>query len=194
MRYPFFLPLLAICAFFILQIYGCKTQAKSPRSEEPTQITDNTDHQDKAVNISPEATSLTDKTNHHQVLPPVIIYKTKEDYSQYVPVVLSADHSSIVSYPDIKDIYFMGSLAYPTPLTGGYLLDNRGIDAGVAFLNYTYKEYQSLTQTPEPKDLMNHILIQDPLTEIYTCKCMRDTAILNEMIRNNDFSQCTRLK
>jgi hypothetical protein len=194
MRFPFFLPLLAICAFLILQIYGCKTQSKPSSSEKPTHLTDNKDHQDKTGNISPEATSLTDKNNLQQGIPPVIIYKTKGDYSQYVPIVLSADYSSIVSYPDIKDIYYMGTLSYPTKLIGGYLLDNRGIDAEVVFLDYTYEEYQSLTQTPEPKDLMKRILISDPLTELYTCKCRRDTTVLNEMIRKNDFSQCTRLK
>jgi len=59
--------------------------------------------------------------------PPCIIYRTRSDYSMYVPVTLSADKSKIVSYPDIKDIYFNGKLSVLTLLADGFLLDNRGI-------------------------------------------------------------------
>ena len=59
--------------------------------------------------------------------PPCIIYRTRSDYSMYVPVTLSADKIKIVSYPDIKDIYFNGKLSVLTLLADGFLLDNRGI-------------------------------------------------------------------
>ncbi len=65
--------------------------------------------------------------------PKVIIYQTKNDYSKFVPVILSEDKKSIESYPDIKDIYLNGNLAYPTQLHHGYWLDNRGISKNVAY-------------------------------------------------------------
>ena len=74
-----------------------------------------------------------------------------------------------VSYPDIKDVYYKGQLAYPTKLANGYLLDNRGISKNVVFLKYTYKEYSSLKETPSKETLLNIILDKNPIIEIYSC-------------------------
>ena len=101
--------------------------------------------------------------------PRCIVYKTKADYTQLVPVMLSADKSMVVSYPDVKDIYINGQLAYPTQLIDGYLLDNRGIGTNVAFLKMTYEEYSRLTVTPHPGELLEMILDKDPLTAMYDC-------------------------
>ena len=75
------------------------------------------------------------------VAPPVYIYKTTKDYSQYVPVMLSEDRSRIVSYPDPADVRHGNGYATPTPLKTRYWYDNRGIVECVAFTKYTYKEY-----------------------------------------------------
>jgi hypothetical protein len=101
--------------------------------------------------------------------PPCIVYRTRSDYSANVPVILSDDRSMIVSFPDIKDIYFNGTLSRPTRLTDGYLLDNRGIGPMVAFLSYTYEDYSRLASTPSVEELMNHIIDKDPLAEMYQC-------------------------
>ena len=66
--------------------------------------------------------------------PHVLIYKTKGDYFNNVPVILSADKTKLISYPDIKDVYTNGKLALPELIAGGYLLDNRGINKDVAFI------------------------------------------------------------
>ena len=114
--------------------------------------------------------------------PPAIVYKTKADYSDYVPVTLSDDKSKIVSYPDPKDI----RSAAPVKLKEGYLLDNRGISKNVAFLRWTYEEYKKLP-IPLPQDIIyGNILDKDPLTEM--CDCGNKSAFkdiesqLNEMI------------
>jgi len=99
--------------------------------------------------------------------PPLIIYKTKADYSKQVPITLSDDKLKILSYPDLRDIYYKGTFAYPTVLIDGYLLDNRGIDKNVAFLTYTYEEYSKLAKTPKAAELMLKILDPDPLLEMY---------------------------
>jgi hypothetical protein len=194
MRYSVIILLGAMLAILMLVFSSCKTTTNKFSSKDPAQTNNDKDHQDIKINNDAKATSIITDQNPQQMLPPVMIYKTKGNYSKYVPVVLSADHTYIITYPDIKDIYYQGSFAYPTPLIGGYFLDNRGIDLEVAFLDYTYEQYQALGQTPQPDELLKHVLFLDPLTELYLCKCERDTALLNDMIRKNDFSKCTQLK
>ena len=49
---------------------------------------------------------------------PIIIYKTKSDYSQNVAVTLSDDKSKIISYPHPTDVFYKKKLAYPINLDG----------------------------------------------------------------------------
>ena len=130
--------------------------------------------------------------------PPVIIYKTKMDYSSNVPVILSDDKSRITSYPGIKDIMYKGNFAYPTELTDGFLLDNRGINENVAFLDYTYEEYSKLDKTPASDELMGHIMEYDPLVEMYNCGTRYDyknmVDELNTIIAEGSYKGCEKLK
>jgi len=130
--------------------------------------------------------------------PKVIIYKTTKDYSQLVPVTLSEDKMSVESYPDVKDVYFNGILAYPTLLNNGYLLDNRGINKNVAFLNLTYEEYSKLPKTPSPQQLLEMISDSNPLVIMYNCgprsKYKNIEQELNSKIDSDDFSAFTKLK
>lgn len=130
--------------------------------------------------------------------PKVIIYQTKNDYSKFVPVILSEDGKSIESYPDIKDIYLNGNLAYPTQLNHGYWLDNRGISKNVAFIKLTYEEYSSLTKTPSADELMNMITDFQPLICMYSCgirSSYKDIEKeLNEKIDSEDFSTFAKIK
>lgn len=110
------------------------------------------------------------KNNNPQVLytsEPAVIYKTKADYSQLVPITLSADKSSIVAYPAPKDVYYKGVLAKPKALKDGFWLDNRGIGPNSAFLKLTYEEYSKLNSAPLLSDMMNMLTDKDPFTEIY---------------------------
>ncbi len=140
--------------------------------------------------------SLMNKTNDRvsAAIPPVIIYKTKNDYYNNVPVGLSADKTSIISYPDIHDTYFNGDLAYPTKLANGYLLDNRGIGPNSAFTVYSYTEYSQLEQTPTPDILIRMILDNDPFTELYQVNCSRDTSEINKIIISGLKENCKKLK
>lgn len=123
--------------------------------------------------------------------PSVIIYKTKKDYSQNVPVGLSDDKMKIVSYPAISDVKVGGKFPYPTPLEDGYLLDNRGIGTNVAFLSYTYEEYAALSATPSVSTLMEKIIDKDPLVKIHHCGTRYEykdlIKELNEKIRSGHF-------
>lgn len=130
----------------------------------------------------------------HYAIAPVMIYKTKTDYYHNVPVSLTEDGSVIASYPAITDLFLGDGFAYPTPLEGGYWLDNRGIGVGTAFLDLTYEQYTALPETPSPDELMNHLLDTDPILELYKCPCHRDTTLINRMIREGKLHTCSRLK
>lgn len=118
----------------------------------------------------------------------VVIYRTKRDYSKYVPVILSKDKSRIVSYPDVSDVYLNGKLAYPTKLDDGYLLDNRGINEDVAFTGYTYSEYAKLKTTPSVEQLFKCIVDDSPLLCMVYCgsqsKYPNGVADLNRLIKD----------
>jgi hypothetical protein len=101
--------------------------------------------------------------------PQALIYKTKKDYSNFVPVFLSDDKSEIISYPMPSDLYVDGKLALPSKLKKDYLLDNKGIGRNVAFLNLTYQEYAALKTVPSLKELYELIQDKDPLIELCDC-------------------------
>ncbi len=101
--------------------------------------------------------------------PHVLVYKTTKNYNHHVPVILSEDKTTIVSYPSPKDIQTEGKYHYPTLLKKGYLMDNRGIGKNVAFLKYTYEEYAQLEHAPDMETLYQSILDKNPLTEMCDC-------------------------
>lgn len=129
--------------------------------------------------------------------PPVIVYKTKNDYSKNVPVILSEDKTKIVSFPAQRDIKKVEEFAYPTKLANGYLLDNRGISQNAAFLKFTYEDYYNMDNIPDAARLMNYILDKEPFTEIYQCGRRGDyknlEEELNQKIESGKLKECTSL-
>lgn len=127
--------------------------------------------------------------------PQTIIYKTKKDYSNLVPVTMDRNKTKIISYPAPSDVYYKGNLAKPTALSNGYLLDNRGINENVAFLNYTYEEYAQLTESPQLADMMAKIADKYPLAELIDCgirtQYRDEISELNALI-DADFPGCKR--
>lgn len=101
--------------------------------------------------------------------PPTIVYKTKSDYSEMVPIHLSEDKTNIVSFPDTKDIPYERESTYITELKQDYLFDNRGIGPNTVFLNITYEEYSELDDIPSQEEFFNMIIDEDPFIEIYDC-------------------------
>lgn len=129
---------------------------------------------------------------------PIIIYKTKLDYSMHVPVTLSTDKKEIVSYPANSDVYYGGDLAYPITLEDGFFLDRRGIDVNSAFTKWTYYEYSRLPKTPTVQEIMNMLLETDPFTEMYHCGYRNNfqdvITELNSAIKAGKLSQYKKLK
>ena len=129
--------------------------------------------------------------------PPVIVYKTKKDYFDKVPVTLSDDKSRIVGFPAPSDLKVNGKFTYPTRLKSGYLLDNRGIGKNTAFLRFSYEDYYNMDNIPTAERLFNYIIDKDPFVKLYTCgkKGEKDNLVemLNRQIESGEIESCLSL-
>jgi hypothetical protein len=114
--------------------------------------------------------STQNQQNMNNVPAPVIIYKTKQDYSNLVPVTLNPLGTQIISFPGPNDLTFEGKPALPVNLHDEFLLDRRGINQYSAFTSYTYEEYAQLNAPPTTEALLNSIVDYDPFTVIYRCE------------------------
>ena len=131
---------------------------------------------------------------------PVVVYKTKRDYHNNVPVFLSADKSRVIGYPHPSDLKGEnGELLLPAKLKKGYWLDNKGIDTRVAFISLTYKEYSKLKEAPSIDSLRKLVIDDDPLVEVCNCGS-RDylnepKKQLNGLIRSGELEKkCRKIK
>jgi len=125
----------------------------------------------------------------------IIIYKTKADYYDKVPVTLNDNKTMIVGYPGKSDIIVGDTLRLPVPLHNNYILDNQGINTRSAFLSISYKEYRELGDI-NPGELFKSIEDLDPFEEIYDCGAKKSDLKLKELksIVRGGFSNCNRLK
>lgn len=124
---------------------------------------------------------------------PTIVYKTKADYRDKVPILLSEDGKTVLSYPAPNDLFIGDELAQPIELYDGYLLDRRGIGPRVAFLDISYMAYARLPKAPSLKDLMGMLLETDPLTACYDCGNIREVEKLNVLIKGDGLGKCRDL-
>ncbi|NVN95267.1 MAG: hypothetical protein HXX18_08300 [Bacteroidetes bacterium] len=176
--------IILLSVFITVSLFSCKSHKNGEQHVNQ-----------KLSNSQPVKQSLAAAQGVVKITAPVIIYKTNADYYNNVSVILSDDRKDIVSYPDIKDVYYNGQLAYPTRLENGYLLDNRGIGKNVAFLSYTYDEYSKLVKTPSKEELITKIISKEPLSELYICNKLpkKDIKVLNEAIKNGLSNVCENL-
>ena len=129
-----------------------------------------------------------------QMLPPTIIFKMNKKYVNCVPIALSEDQSTIVSYPDPRDIT---ENSCPTPLKKGYFLDNRGIGPNTVFLNITYKEYAKLASAPNIDQMKKMIIKGKIIKKMYKCQNALSAEKTKEdlcKIIDNKFINCERIK
>jgi hypothetical protein len=131
--------------------------------------------------------------------PPTLVYKTKDDYRHLVPVVLNETRDSVLAYPHPADLGPNGSAALPTELSKGYLLDNRGINIGLAYIDMTLDDYAKLKEPLSPETIKELIVDTDPLLEL--CNCGNRNALedpipqLNALIESGGLRQkCLPIK
>lgn len=127
---------------------------------------------------------------------PLIIYKTKADYSRLVPVQMNKAKDKIISYPAPGDLTFRDKPAIPEKLKHGYLLDNMGIGANSAFTSYTFEDYAQRKSAPALKELMDHIIDNDPFTEIWQCGSRNEVKTMEELntLIDSGFESCKSMK
>ncbi len=104
--------------------------------------------------------------------PYAIVYKTKADYTQLVPLRMDDSLKEIISYLHPTDLSKEGKFLTPLKLNNGYLLDRQGIGSTSVFLKYTYSNYSKFTKIPTLDSLNTNILIRNPFLEIWNCGCM----------------------
>ncbi len=103
---------------------------------------------------------------------PVMVYRTKHDVHDKVPVGLSDDRRHIVSYPHPKDLMADGGLRTPTALIQGYWLDNLGVGPNTGFIALTYSEYAALPEAPSITEMEAMLIDRDPWEALCDCGVM----------------------
>lgn len=128
----------------------------------------------------------------------VIIYKTRYNYYNFVPITMNKEKTEIMSYPAKEDLILDSMFTLPVPLEGGYMLDKRGINSQSAFLNMPYLEYYQMKELPRVDSLLSMIKDSDPFEEIYDCGSITDYSDvvkeLNQKIKEKDFSKFLKIK
>ncbi|MDR0371195.1 MAG: hypothetical protein LBH80_05010 [Prevotellaceae bacterium] len=164
-----------IMSLLLVFLFSCRGSRKT------TANTHQGNKNDTIVLISVSEQMMTQNLTASQG-PPAIVYKTAADFSDYIPVIMNRKKTEIISYPAPSDIYYEGRLAKPTVLKNAYLLDNRGIDENVVFLNYTYEEYSLMDSAPTLSEMKNNIKEKYPLLEMLHCGVRHQyTDIVNEL-------------
>lgn len=177
----------AIMVLITMALFSCNTTKTTgqPAAEPQTEEQSGEQHKFNPLVIGSEVVS-----------PVVYVYKTKNDYSNLVPVIMDESRTRIVSYPAPSDVKTGGKLALPTRLKDGYLLDNRGIGPNVAFLSYTYEEYSKMKSAPSMDVLMENIIDKYPLTELRSCGHRSDyrniEEELNEIIGKGELDKVSK--
>ena len=130
------------------------------------------------------------KTNKCDTTGPVIIYKTRNDYSNNISVQLSDDKNRVTAFPGAGDAVHQR----PDKLVNGYY---RKKMAGNAFLSITFDEYISNPDKYPSTALINYVIDTDPFIEEYECcECLKqfDTVSINSWIKAGNLNLCERLK
>ncbi len=99
----------------------------------------------------------------------MIIYKTRAELYDHVPVLLAPDKKSVVSFPDPMDIRAASTRLLPIQLHDGYLLSAAGVNEHTAFLKLTYRQYADLQSAPSPQQLHEMVEEKNPFQALCDC-------------------------
>lgn len=130
-----------------------------------------------------------------QVMPKAIVYQVSgDDAMNLVPVTLSADGKSLVSYPAPSDL---NEGQTPINLGDGWWLDRRGIGPNSVFTTYTYDQYEALPQAPSPQELLKHIdrnvrITRMVLLPVSAAEAASDPAVAR-VYTEGGFKDCTEI-
>ena len=119
---------------------------------------------------------------------PVVVYKTKNNYDNNLTIQLSKNGKEVTAYPGKSDAVSQK----PIILANGYRLKRM---VGDTYLSITIDEYVNSDKEFSEKDFLDLVIDNNPYLEIYECcKCTDgDTAIINQLIRENRLPNCENL-
>ena len=123
----------------------------------------------------------------------LLVYKTKKDYSKLVPIQLSQDKQTILSYPAKEDLFRVGN-SNTIQLEKGFLLDLIGVNLNSAFTHYSLQQYQKIP-TPSLEEFKKNIFESDPFTEMFSCEGYYTQNEINQFIVDGKLgNKCKKLK
>jgi len=119
---------------------------------------------------------------------PIVVYKTKQDYSNNITIQLSKDKKKVTCTPGPQD----AARQRPIQLADGYLLKRM---CGDVVTSVTYDDFIVATKSFTSAEWLSFVIDTDPYLEKYECcKCTgQDTAVINNLIRNKQLSKCDNL-
>lgn len=115
--------------------------------------------------------------------PHAILYKTKANYSNLVPVGMNDSGTRIVSYPAVQDVATMllGHSVQPIAMRKHYLLDNFGIGPNSAYLDITWEQYSKYNEI-NADILLKHVKFTKPFLVMYDCGLKTDIEKLEKQL------------
>lgn len=149
----------------------------------------------RQAEVQPEQMQLPVLGSSVMAMPKAIVYQVSGDNCMdLVPITLSADGKTVVSYPAPTDL---NEGQTPIDLGDGWWLDRRGIGPTSVFTTYTYEEYAAMKTPPSIEQLMKHIdrkahitrMVQLPITAAYAAS---DPAVARTYTEGN-FEDCVVL-
>lgn len=121
-------------------------------------------YSEAAQYATPQGEQMSQDTQPYAMIPNAVAYKTNGDYINNVTIVLNQDGTLLLSYPAPSDIT---KNSIPVPLSGGWILDNRGgISHNTAFTTFTWEQYMELPEAPAPYQLLERIIPGAKVTAI----------------------------
>lgn len=164
----------------MLIVISCSTTKKN--------VEENTNGREEVA----ELTTIKDRPlSDVHYIPHAVVYKTNGNFNDNVPIQVSADGKTLISFPAPTDL---NSSSLPLVLTEGWLLDRRGVSVDTRFTSYKYSNYESLSSAPSVTDLLHSIIPNARIVEmielpITTNEAVNDTTKVNQLIKNG-FVNC----
>lgn len=160
-------------AMIFSSCHSTKETAAEPNSNQP-------------IAIVPRQPSGYASEGTHMFMPRAQVYRTNGDYAHNVPIQISANGKSVISFPDPSDI---SASSMPYPLADGWFLDRRGVSDNTRFTRYTYAQYMTFKEPPSISELLSSVIPESRITEMYALPCttqeaLADTAAVNSIIRS----------
>ena len=123
----------------------------------------------------------------------IVVYKSKNDFSTFVPIHLTEDKKNIIGYPAREDLKSLGN-TNALFVENGYYIDLVGVNFNSVFTSYTLESYQKINN-PTLEEFKNHIIELNPFEEMYICDSRYNNTEIEQFIKKGTLNtNCTKIK